>query len=153
MFPSFLPLGATMYLHKLGALFIILTFLVSCSRLSVRTEKIDHKHLASYHVETPDPVRCRFFKGQQVVISWRFCKHQAILPFRLKLFLIRANHSLEVLERDLCCYSGTSIFYFLGEDWCTKGEILTWRAEIYSAGKLLATHHQSPWVDWIDDSE
>lgn len=105
-------------------------------------------------METPDPIRCRFFKGQQVVVEWHLCKHQAQLPLHLKLLLVRANHRLEILERDLTTFSGISVFYFLGENWCTKGEILTWRAELYAPeGHLLAVHSQKPWVDWIDDSE
>lgn len=132
-----------------------LVLLASCTApaISVRTEKIDHKYLASYHVETPDPVRCRFFKGQQVVLSWKLCKKKVTAPLHLKLLLVRANHTLEVIERTLSCLSGTTVFYFLGDDWCQKGEILTWRAEIYKDDALVALACQKPWVDWIDDSK
>ena len=133
--------------------FCLPLLLLSCARapVSVRTEKLGPKHLASYHVETPDPLRCTFFKGQQLVLSWHFCKHKIKGPLRLKLLLIRANHTLEVIKQPLACLSGTKVFYFLGRDWCIKGEILTWRAEIYDEDTLVGLHYQKPWVDWIND--
>lgn len=131
----------------------LLLLMTSCARLSVRTEKLDQRHLASYHVATPDPTRCQFFKGQQVVVSWYYCQESAPLPFLLRLFLIRANHTQEIWERKLTTKRGSTIFYFLGEDWCSKGEILTWRAELYSGGRLIACHAQKPWVDWIDEKD
>lgn len=133
----------------------MLVLLSACAApaISVRTEKIDHKYLASFHAETPDPLRCRFFKGQQVVVSWKFCKKKMAAPLHLKLLLVRASHTLEVIERTLPCLSGTTVFYFLGDDWRQKEEILTWRAEIYKDNVLVAMTCQKPWVDWIDDSK
>lgn len=138
----------------MGLVLAVLLGILLCgcnAPLTVRTEKIDRKYLASYHAETPDPLRCRFFKGQLLLASWHLphCKP----PFHMKLFLVRANHTRDIIERTLTCCCGNQVFYFLGEDWCTKGEVLTWRAEIYERGILVAVHCQKPWVDWIDDSE
>ncbi len=133
-------------------LLILVISLSSCSQLTVRTEKINQKNLASYHAETPDPVRCQFFKGQQMVLSWNICKHKAPLPLKLKIHLIRTNHSLEIIERLLTCREGTKVFYFLGDNWYKKGEILTWRVEVFSGDKLIVWKAQKPWIDWIDES-
>jgi hypothetical protein len=138
-----------------GLFLLSLVLLTSCVAppLAVRTEKIDHKFLASSHAETPDPLRCRFFRGQQLVLSWKLCKKKVKAPLHLRLLLVRANHSLEVIERTLSCLSGTTVFYFLGDNYCSKGEILTWRAELYQGSRLVALACQKPWVDWIDDSK
>ncbi|MEI6531267.1 MAG: hypothetical protein WCN87_00400 [Chlamydiota bacterium] len=142
-----------LYLSRKALCLISPVFLLfSCSPLTVRTEKINQKHLASYYAETPDPLRCRFFKGQQMVVSWDICRHKAALPFKLKIHLIRSSHRLEIIERILTCHRGSEVFYFLGDDWCKNGEILTWRAEIFSGNQLIACKFQKPWVDWIGDS-
>ena len=133
---------------------IMLVFLTGCCKtppLTVRLEKVGPKHLASHFVGSPDPDRCRFFHGEQLVINW--CLKRETPPFLLKLFLVRANHSLDLIERRLCSKRGFDVFYFLGDSWCQKGEILTWRAEIYAGPKLVALACQRPWVEWIENKE
>jgi hypothetical protein len=141
-------------MHSIKFLFFIILFfgLTSCSRqhLSIYTDYLSHKNLASYRVETPDPLLADPPIGQRLIISWSlpkaiFSKENLRLEAR-----IRFKNREEVKENiSLCKRSGTYMYSLINEDFFDKGGIFTYKVDLISNDTVLEEWRHQLWTELI----
>lgn len=119
-------------------------------RLDVQTQYLSHEHLASYHVETPDPsLHCPLI-GQRLLVQWSLCD-QEVKSGNLFLYLkVRfRNHQEREVKIPVATKKGTYLYVLANEDYCQSGGILTYYAEILSETCVVASWKHPLWVELI----
>jgi hypothetical protein len=119
--------------------------------LSARLEALDETSLASYYVQTPDPLRTCCYTGQQVIIRWDL-RDRLKTPcgLALRLSIVTTKHTLRVFEKpihDLCSYT---VFRVANQALYNLGAILTYKLEMIANGNVITCWKQQGWVEWID---
>jgi len=130
--------------------------LVGCTadKLNVYTEYYSFEDLASYHVETPDPILHDPPVGQRLVVSWSLPSDYLLCEDLHILVHIRFCNKEEVIKK-ICIEENTGIhtFCLTNESYFEKGGILTYKVELYGNHILLDEWCHQLWVDLITFKE
>ncbi len=134
-------------------LLIAMAFLATgCHRslLSVRSEYLTPRDLASEHILTPDPLRDCFY-GQQLVVHWHVpapCffsgKTWIDLSIRFK------NLEIEKRHFPLPTSLGFLTVKYINEEYWSKGGVVSFKVELFKEGELLECWSHHLWVDLIE---
>lgn len=134
-------------------IWLCLPFLLcSCCKkyLSVQTDYLTYKDLASYYVDTPDPRRYCPASGQRLIVSWGVPKEYLCYEnLRLEI-TIRFRNREEVIETfQISKTRGTYVFTLLNDDYFSKRGILTYKIDLVGDGEILEEWRHKIWVDLI----
>lgn len=136
-------------MNKLLFLLPLLLFCASCQRcpLDARLEELTPSYLASCRVNTPDPQRCRFC-GQQLVVSWEL---PTLLSDDLlvRISLITGKHRFCKISIPAEGRYGSITYQLVNDNYKKTGGILTYKVELFSKHRLLATYKPRSWVEWV----
>lgn len=127
-------------------------FLCACCKgfLTVQTDYITVRDLASYFVNTPDPRQNCPSVGQRLIVSWSLPKYFLCYEnLRLEITIRFKNHE-EVLEViHLSKNRGTYVFTLLNEDYFSKEGILTYKVDLLGKDLVLEEWRHQIWTDLI----
>jgi hypothetical protein len=134
-------------------LFLFLAFFVlSCSRpsLHVRSEYFSKRDLASFAIDTPDPLKDTNFFGQRLSISWQV-PSTLLKEGKVEIHLIvrlangEEKTSLIPIEKSF----GFTFFPIVGDDYTKKGGLQSYFATLQVNGKIIAKSRHKFWVEKI----
>lgn len=131
---------------------LIETFLSSCSShsLTVQTDYLTHKDLASYYVNTPDPRQNITAVGQRLIICWSVPKsYLAYDDLHLEVTIRFRNHEETIELFHLSRARGTYVFALLNGDYLAKEGILTYKVNLAARDLILEEWRHQIWVDLI----
>ncbi len=149
---------------KIQLILFLLVILTSCSlgplsaawggsgvaRLSILSEVVNQKILASVHVNAPDDhLHALNPHGQRLYVSWRLPKKY--LDSELKGVLkvqFKVPKQVEV-PFEIKKYSGTFIYQIINEDYFQKEGILSYKVELFSNGKEIDHFKHKMWAELI----
>lgn len=138
-------------LIRLCLLFTLFS-LTSCmtSRLVVQTRYFSDENLASFYVDTPDPLQNNPPIGQNLLMFWNlkkdFCKYENI---ELK-YTIRFRNKKEITEAvRLTKRKGYYIYSILNCDYFDSGGIQTYKVELLGDGIVFEEWRQHLWKELI----
>lgn len=125
--------------------------LTSCmERLTVHTEYLSYKNLASFHVGTPDPELFCPTVGQRLVIHWTlpnsFCSYNQLT---LKIKIRFSNNEETEVNVRLNHLQGTYIYSLLNDDFFEKCGILTYKVDLLGDDLVLETWNHQLWAERI----
>lgn len=127
-------------------------FLAGCTneRIVIQTKYVGLESLASYHVETPDPLHNHPPIGQQLIVSWSIPQvYLEKKDLHMNLVIRFRNHE-EIMETiPLTETTGTYIYSLMNEAYCEKGGLLTYRADICGAGCVLDSWQHQLWFNEV----
>lgn len=129
-----------------------LVMLSGCSGTSliVQTDFLTDENLASYYIQTPDPLLNCGFVGQRMLISWSFPR--SYLEFTDPYIIVHIryrNHEEETLRLDNLHFSGTKVFTLLNDAFFDTEGILTYKAQLFMDDTILAEWRHQLWVELI----
>lgn len=139
-------------------LFVLILLLSSCcSRyLSVHSDYLSHRNLASYHVDTPDPLKACPPIGQRVLISWSLPKQWRLGRASRDIFL---DITLRFGNREECHFKwpiakrkGTYLFSLLDDDYLEKEGISTYKVDLVDGSFVLESWRHQLWKELISFS-
>ncbi len=141
-----------MHLIKFLLCIVLLHILAGCSQqqLTIYTDYLSHKNLASYRVGTPDPLQAHPPIGQRLVISWKFSKatlHLGDIHLEAKIRFRNREEVTEIVS--ICKRSGTYYYNLLNEDFVEKGGILTYKVDLLSHDQVLEEWRHQLWTELI----
>jgi hypothetical protein len=128
------------------------TLFCSCrnSSLTVQTDYLTHKDLASYHVNTPDPRQNISAIGQRLIIGWCIPKDYLNYENLHLEVTIRYRNREEVIEIfHLLKTRGTYVYTLYNEEYLAKRGILTYKIAIIGGGCILEEWRHQIWTDLI----
>ncbi len=119
-------------------------------RLTIYTDYLSHRNLASYRVGTPDPMKNNPPVGQRLIISWKLSK-QVLAKNNLHIEAkIRFRNREETTESiEICKRSGTYYYYLVNEDYLEKQGILTYKVDLIGEGEILEEWRHQLWTELI----
>lgn len=134
------------------ALFTLLT-MSSCSSsyLTVHTDYLSHKNLASYYVGTPDPrLNCPAI-GERLIIYWSVPKEFLCSEDLHLEVTIRFRNREEIVEVfNIEKTRGTYVFSLINNDYFNRGGILTYKIDLIGGGCVYEEWRHQIWVDLIE---
>lgn len=120
------------------------------SYLTVQTDYLTHKDLASYYVGTPDPRQNITAVGQRLIVCWAVPKFYLCFDDLHLKITIRFRNREEVIEIfHLSKTRGTYVFSLLNKEYLAKRGILTYKIDLIGQGKILEEWRHQIWVDLI----
>lgn len=130
----------------------LLSGLAGCSRqhLTIYTDYLSHKNLASYRVGTPDPLQVNPPIGQRLIISWSLPDSlfsQGNIRLEAKIRFRNREQVVETLE--ICKQAGTYSYNLINEDFFEKGGILTYKVDLLSNDDVLEEWRHQLWTELI----
>lgn len=144
--------GLSNTMKRIFPLLSALAFLSSCGQcsLTVQTDYLTHKDLASYYVGTPDPRQNVTAVGQRLIVSWVVPKsYLTYEDLHLKV-TIRFRNREELIEIfHLSKTRGTYLYMLLNEDYFAKKGILTYKVDLIGGGFLLEEWRHRIWTNLI----
>lgn len=132
--------------------FLLLLLVTGCGsqRLSVCSEYLDERYLASFHCDTPDPYLHCFF-GEQLIVNW--CVPERYIEecgATLHLAIRFRNRTVNRIVVPITRPRDTYIYRIVCDEYCSSGGILTYKAEIVSReGAILDQWCHHIWVEFI----
>lgn len=126
--------------------------LSSCGRssLTVQTDYLSHKNLASYFVSTPDPRQNVTAIGQRLIICWSVPKYYLSYENLHLQVTIRFRNREELIEIfHLPKTRGTYVYALLNEDYIAKRGILTYKVDLIGGDCILEEWRHQIWTDLI----
>jgi hypothetical protein len=135
---------------KFSLLLISVAFTLSscCKRpLWGRLQALCYSDLASSRIGAPDPFK-NAYTGQQITLSWKVSKHYKNLE--LYLTFINGLHNQERYKLPVDDYKGSFSFKVVNYNYYCRRGILTYKAELFSDGKLVAFFAPRTWVEFIE---
>lgn len=142
------------FIHRFsrtGFLFICL-LLSSCTEkhLSIQTDYLSRKKLASYYVDTPDPAQNYPLIGERLTLSWSFpVSYMAYNDLHIKLTLRYGNRVEEVKTYPIYKPRDMVSVILRGEEYINRRGIFTYKAEVIGNGNVLETWYHQMWVELI----
>ena len=127
--------------------------LVGCARekLSVRTEYMTFERLASYHVDTPDPLKYCPELGQRICVDWFLPKcYLDYDDLHLHILVRLRNREDDEVNVPINTTSGNYCYYLLNEDYFNSCGILTYKVELIGCDKVLDEWCHQLWVNIIN---
>lgn len=133
-------------------MFAIFGALASCSTrmLTVHSDYVTRESLASFYVDTPDPLlNCPPF-GQRLVISWSVPKQLMELDDpHLRLQLRFRNREQIDRKIPLRRAKGTTVFRILNDEYCKTGGFLTYRVQLIAGECVYEESRHQLWEELI----
>lgn len=131
--------------------------LTSCmsQRLSVQTQYLSPRHLASYYINTPKTSLDASFFGQRLIIQW--CLPNALLEnstielylsLHLKNHQIK-NHTVYIQQQDGRFTRGYYTYNLLETDYIESGGILTYCVEMKCNDKIIEQWTHPLWINLL----
>ena len=124
----------------------------SCSSgLTIQTNYLTRRNLASYHVNTPDPDLNKPLVGQRILLQWR-------LPYWIENYdnphiLLRLRFGNKtVSERSIPIQNsiGHYVFTLLDDEYWKNEGIESYQALLYGNGEILEKCTHRLWVELIE---
>ncbi len=141
---------------RLVLFFLLLLATSSCKRspLEVEAAYFTRKDLASVHVGTPDPNKLLPIFGQRLYIKWDTQEISQAKP-PLELFIRVMLKKGKMLEEKIPLKesSGSYLFPIVGANFSDEGGLLSYKIELLSQGKVIATSRHKFWVEPIKFSD
>lgn len=131
---------------------LFLLLFASCQRdmLSVHTDYVTIENLASYHVDTPDPLLYNPPIGQRLIVYWRVPEKLVRQQALSLLLTLRFRNKEEVKETVFIDRPvGKTIYSLLDADYFEKRGILTYKVELFNEEDLLKTWKHQLWTELI----
>lgn len=141
-----------MYKISLGLFIFAMSTLTGCSGsyLSVHTDYLSHKTLASYRVNTPDPLLNNPPFGQRLIISWSLPKSYFSAEHLYLEITIRFRNREEIQERiAILKPHGHCVYALLNQDYLDKRGILTYKVDLIVNGTIIEEWRHQIWTDLI----
>ncbi|MEI8125813.1 MAG: hypothetical protein WCG42_08665 [Parachlamydiaceae bacterium] len=144
------------YASRLGVLiffFLITLLLTSCqqSYLTVQTDYLSYKNLASYYVGTPDPRMDCPPIGQRLIISWSVWKEMLACDDLHLEITIRFRNRKEWKENfHILKKRGTYVYTLLNNDYIDKQGILCYKVELVGNGCVIEEWRHQIWTELIE---
>lgn len=133
------------------ALFSFLLF-SGCSKkmLEIHTDYINIESLASYYINTPDPLLDRPPIGQRLLISWNIPK-ELLEEENPHLYVVmhlrnREERAFTIPLKKSC---GSTIYSLLNQEYCTTRGILTYKVQLFAGGCLKEEWRHQLWAELI----
>lgn len=130
----------------------LLPLIVSCSHsmVAIHTDYITHEDLASYYVQTPDPLlNCPPF-GQRLILTWKLPKEVFVDSlYQIELTIRYKDRSEETKIIPLKYPTGTHLFCLMNERYLEKRGILTYKALLYRGDCLIGEWRHQLWEELI----
>lgn len=138
-------------MKRLLIFFSLLLTSCSSSYLTVYTDYFNDTNLASYYVNTPDPLSDPPPVGQRLIITWMLSKeYRSIENLQLQVTMRFRNHE-EISETvDLTDLKGTYVYPLLGEDYVEKRGFLCYKADLVSSGGVIEEWRHQMWTEAIN---
>jgi hypothetical protein len=132
--------------------FVLAFLAISCSHpsLHIRSEYFSKKDLASFAVDTPDPLKDTNYFGQRLTISWNV--PSALLktaPVEVRLIVRLANGEERTCHIPIEKSFGFTLYPIVGDDYTKKGGLQSYYAELKADGKPIAKSRHKFWVEKI----
>jgi hypothetical protein len=136
-----------------GLLLVLLFGGVSCNKqyLSVHTDYISHRTLASYYVNTPDPLLNDPPIGQRLILSWSIPK--CTIPgndLKLRIYIRFWNRQQIVKVEPITKQRGTVVYTLMNEDYISARGIMSYKAEIVDDDVIIAEWKHQIWTEVIN---
>jgi hypothetical protein len=120
------------------------------SCLTIQTDYLTYKNLASYYVGTPDPRQNVPTVGQRLIIGWAVPKSYLTYENLHLEVTIRFRNREEVIEVfPIKKTRGTYVFALLNCDYFEKRGILTYKIDLIGGGCILEEWRHKIWTDLI----
>jgi hypothetical protein len=135
-----------------AAFLIVCLFLSSCTsqHLSIQTDYLSRKKLASYYVNTPDPAQNYPLVGERLTLSWSFpTSYMAYHDLHLKLTIRYGNRTEEVKIYPIYKPRDLVSFVLRDQEYISRRGIFTYKTEIIGNGNVLETWYHQMWVELI----
>lgn len=118
--------------------------------LSVHSDYVARESLASYWVDTPDPLlNCPPF-GQRLVISWSVPRELLKLENpHLEITIRMRNRDQVVRYVPLKRSSGTTLYRILNEQYCESGGFLTYKVQLIAGGCVYEEWRHQLWAELL----
>lgn len=123
----------------------------SChERLSVETQYFTNEDLASFYVDTPDPLINNPPAEQRLMIAWNLNHCYKNEKKTLKIYIRLKNR--EKIEQliPLNSLAGTHIFTLCKDQFFATGGFLTYKVEIIVNGAVVETFYHQLWTELIE---
>lgn len=122
----------------------------TCHRLSVQTDYISRENLASYYVDTPDPLLNNPPIGQRLIISWSLPKeYLTYSDLHLNLIVRFHNREQQIQDIPIPDMRGTYLYEILNKQFCQTGGILTYKVTLMGNGCSLEEWRHPLWAHLI----
>lgn len=136
------------------SLFTLLTivFLPSCNHnmLSINTDYVTVEDLASFYVNTPDPLLNRPPFGQRLTVSWSIPKRCFQFSDTHLILTVRFRNREQVTKKvSLRKPSGSYILCLSRNQYCEKRGILTYKVQLVNGDCILEERKHQLWAELI----
>lgn len=116
----------------------------------MRTEYLSHENLASYIINTPDPLLDNPPIGQRLIISWAVPQSTLNMDDLHIEVTIRFRNKEEVHESfRVCALSGQYIYKILNARFLETDGIQTYKVELKSGDTIIEEWRHQLWVELI----
>ncbi len=139
-------------IHYIILFIICMLSMFSCTnRLSVQTQYVSYEDLASYIVNTPDPLLNNPPIGQKIIISWAlppkyFCMNDLHIELTMRF---RTNHEICTQKIPIDKRSGLYVYSLLNDDYLRTNGIETYKVSIIGNGQVIEQWRHQLWVELI----
>lgn len=134
--------------------FFLLLMCAGCCRpphLSVQTLYFTRESLASYYVETPDPMLLNPPQGQKLLVSWSFPRYFLCYDnLRLNIHIRLRNLQEIVFDVRPLKPCGTYTYVLSNEEFFDSKGILTYKVDLLGENTLIEEWRHQLWHELID---
>lgn len=118
--------------------------------LTVHSDYLTEQSLASYYVDTPDPLLNSPPFGQRLVITWSVPKSILKQPDPHLELTLRKRNREEIVQRiPLTRQRGTTLYCLLNEEYCESGGIVTYKVQLIAGDCVVEEWRHQLWADLI----
>lgn len=118
--------------------------------LSVRTEYMSHESLASYYVETPDPLLENPPMGQRLIVKWSLPQNVLDVEGLHLEAIIRLKNKKEIEKSFPVCHSrGQFIYTLLNDQYFESGGIQTYKIALKGKDCVVEEWRHQLWVELL----
>ncbi len=140
-----------MRITKIFLLFILISFTGCYSkRVTVQTKYFSNEDLASFYVNTPDPLQNNPPVGQSLLISWRL-KHELCKYSLVEIrYTIRLRDKTEFTESyPINRNRGYFTYSLYNDDYFKSGGIATYKVQLVGDGEVIEEWLHQLWQELI----
>lgn len=131
---------------------VIAMSLTSCfqKQLVVQTRYFSHEDLASFYVNTPDPLQNDPPFGQSLLIFWQLDRDSCRSKNIEITYRIRFRNKTEIQESlKVNKLSGFYTYSIFNDDYFNSGGILTYKVDLIVDGHIVEEWRQQLWKELI----
>ena len=118
--------------------------------LTVHSDYLSVDHLASWHINTPDPLLNRPPFGQRLFVSWSVPRKYTFYQDLHLLITIRFRNREEMIKKvPIRENSGTYRYCLLEDKYCETGGFLTYKVQLKAGDCILEEWRHQIWAELI----